>query len=296
MIRYVTVLVLSVFAFAAWAQNSPPHQHGTGISFQSNQIRGKTNPDQIPDDLALRLLLELNLTGNTSTLRAPQEQRMLRLMGFSDPLLPRGVVILENYATLVRTLIATHNANTEVAAGNLNLPADTTAFWANWQRLVDDTETSLKAILPTPSVIDYYLQRRKAGMGVSPTDYFIAMAASKRRQMQEEADPGGMTPNYSTVFTQEMEGFGNGNPEITLYFGVSGDSSLDPPPTVPPGVQHTPAVTVSIPSLNLGGKVTGGSGCPTCYISASNGITTYAQNIANAGTSVTLYIVGTTRK
>lgn len=70
--------------------------------FQSNLIRGKTNPDQIPDELALRLLLELNLTGNTSTLRAPQEQRMLRLMGFSESFLPQGVVILENYATKVR--------------------------------------------------------------------------------------------------------------------------------------------------------------------------------------------------
>jgi hypothetical protein len=190
-------------------------------------------------------------------------------------------------------LVATHNANSEVAARNLTSPTDTAAFWASWQTLVDNTEASLKAIIPAPSLIVHYIQDRKAGMGVSPTDYFIAMAASKRRQKQEEADPGGMAPNYSTVFTQEMEGFGNGNPEIILSFGVSGDSSLDPPPTVPPGVTHTPKATLSIPSLSLGGQVTGGSGSPTSYISASNTIATYAQNIANAGTSVTLDIDGT---
>jgi hypothetical protein len=76
MIRYVAALVsLLMFAFGAWAQS--------GISVQSNLIRGKSNADQIPDDLALRLLLELNLTGDTSALRAPQGQRCL--LGLDQP-------------------------------------------------------------------------------------------------------------------------------------------------------------------------------------------------------------------
>jgi len=62
MARYLTVLVLSVFALGAWAQNPVPHQHSVA---PANLIDGSENPELVPDSIAYRLyLLNVSIPAN----------------------------------------------------------------------------------------------------------------------------------------------------------------------------------------------------------------------------------------
>src|SRR5258708_14842701 len=64
MIRYATVLVLSVFALGAWAQNPVPHQH---LASPPNLIDGSKNPELVPDSTAYRLyLLTVSIPANST--------------------------------------------------------------------------------------------------------------------------------------------------------------------------------------------------------------------------------------
>lgn len=71
MIRYVAVLVLSVFALGAWAQNPPPHHQVAA----PNVVDGGVHPELIPDSVAYRLYLVAVSTSQNPTEVDQQSQR-----------------------------------------------------------------------------------------------------------------------------------------------------------------------------------------------------------------------------
>jgi hypothetical protein len=78
MIRYATVLLLSMFAFGAWAQSSPPtYQHNITTP---NLIDGAVHPELIPDSVAYRLYFVTVSTGVNPT-EAEQTHQRMRIVG-----------------------------------------------------------------------------------------------------------------------------------------------------------------------------------------------------------------------
>jgi hypothetical protein len=105
MTRYVTAtfLLVSLLAFGAWAQNSPPVHHHPPIAV----IDGETNPELIPDATAFRLwLVSVSLPPNaTEREREFQEAHLatLRLTGQDHlALLPILTEFKSQYLNLIR--------------------------------------------------------------------------------------------------------------------------------------------------------------------------------------------------
>jgi hypothetical protein len=107
MTRYVTAVVgVLMFAFAAWAQSSPPqHQH-----VAPNVIDGAVHPELIPDSVAYRLYLVPISTGQNPT-KADQERQRAHLTKTSLSATDQQlfVSILSDFRTKYDTLVADYN-------------------------------------------------------------------------------------------------------------------------------------------------------------------------------------------
>ena len=164
MIRYVTILLLSVFALGTWAQNPPPaHQHAVA----TDVIDGSVHPELIPDSVAWRLYL-FAVSENPSPL--PNESRRqhahLAKAGLEESDIQAAVRILANFKTQYAALIESYNHSPEVLNNtNDGLPL----FLAKRDALVQATRDALKASL-TPvgmSNLQAHIQTEKAGMRVA---------------------------------------------------------------------------------------------------------------------------------
>lgn len=71
MIRYATLLLLSVCALGAWAHDPVAHQHAGAAA---DLVDGSKNPELIPDSLAFRLYF-IALSENDSTLTKASERQ-----------------------------------------------------------------------------------------------------------------------------------------------------------------------------------------------------------------------------
>ena len=162
MIRYVTVLVLSMFALGAWAQNPSPHQHAA-----ADIIDGSVHPELIPDSVAYRLYFFL-IAEKPIPLpnEAKRQHAHLQKAGLSETEIQATSIILANFKTEYTAMIALYNHSPEVLRNsNDGLPL----FLAKRDALVQATRDALTAAL-TPrgmSNLQAQIQKEKATMRVA---------------------------------------------------------------------------------------------------------------------------------
>ena len=160
MIRYVTLFVLSVFAFGAWAQTSPPqHQHQATAA---TVVDGDKNPELIPDSTAYRLWL---VTVSPSP-NATEKQRMfqqahlskLQLTSTADSV--QLTAILTEFKSQYLSMIARYNESAK-AHGNR---ADQKLFLQQLDDLVSSTRAAIaqRLTLEGAASIDAHVQGEKS--------------------------------------------------------------------------------------------------------------------------------------
>ena len=109
MTRCVTAVVgVLVFAFGAWAQNSPPHNHSAA---NVQTIDGAKNPELIPDNTAFRLwLVTVSTLPNASVQERERQEAHFNRLHFSSPLdRPLLQSILTNFKSQYTSLINHYN-------------------------------------------------------------------------------------------------------------------------------------------------------------------------------------------
>ena len=160
MVRYVSLLVLFVFALGAWAQTSPPqHQHPT-----VTVVDGAKNPELIPDSTAYRVwLVTVSLPPHaTEKERAFQQAhlRTLKLASGVDSL--QLLTILTEFKSQYLSLIARYNESAKAALLNGSQP-DEKLFLQQRDDLVSSTRAAIAQRLTVQgaSAIDAHVQGEK---------------------------------------------------------------------------------------------------------------------------------------
>ncbi len=140
MTRYVTAVAgVLMFAFAAWAQSSPPqHQHVT-----PNLIDGAVHPELIPDSMAYRLYLVAVSTGQNPTEAEQQRQRVhVTRTRLSDTDQQIFTTILSDFRTKYDALVAEYNDSAK-AANARNQSADVHTLLTKLDDLVQSTRDTI---------------------------------------------------------------------------------------------------------------------------------------------------------
>lgn len=169
MIRYVPVLVLSVFALGAWAQTSPPqHQHP---NVNVTVIDGAKNPELISDSTAYRVwLVMVSLPPNsTEKQRAFQQAHLNKLQLTSTDNLAL-LSVLEDFKTQYLGLIARYNESAKAALLNGG-QADQKSFLQQRDDLVSSTRDAIAQRLTQDgtSRIDAHVQGEKSHIQLHTT-------------------------------------------------------------------------------------------------------------------------------
>ncbi len=136
MIRYVTVLVLSVFALGAWAQNSPPHQHDTVVD-------GAKNPELIPDSTALRLwLVTVSELPNATAQDRDRQRAHLSGLKLNELDNLQLVTLLADFKGQYLNLIERYNESAKAALAHHSQP-DLKLFLQQRDDLVQTTKAAI---------------------------------------------------------------------------------------------------------------------------------------------------------
>src|SRR5271170_1678306 len=141
MIRYVTLLVLSVFAFGAWAQTSPPqHQHPN-----VTVVDGAKNPELIPDSTAYRVwLVTVSLPPNAAERERTFQQAHLKKLQLTSTDSLTLLSVLEDFKSKYLSLIASYNESAKAALLHGG-QADQKSFLQQRDDLVASTRDSATA-------------------------------------------------------------------------------------------------------------------------------------------------------
>jgi hypothetical protein len=156
MIRYVTALVLSVFALGAWAQTSPPQHQHPNAQPPPNTIDGAKYPELIPDKTAYRLYF-------VSVAESKHSDFYFQTLGLT----PKEVLSASNALTSFKTqydaLVAEYNDTESTKSGN---NAGTAAFIAKRDALVDSTRAAFAKVLSSSrmTALDSHVQSEKRHM------------------------------------------------------------------------------------------------------------------------------------
>ena len=111
MARYLTMLVLSMFAFGAWAQTPPQHVHPN-----VTVVDGAKNPELIPDSTAYRVwLITVSLPPNSTEKQRVFQQAHLRKLQLTSEDSLALLSVLEDFKTKYLSLIASYNESAKAA-------------------------------------------------------------------------------------------------------------------------------------------------------------------------------------
>jgi hypothetical protein len=152
--KIITVMIVLSFALGAWAQNSPPHQH---VIAATTVIDGFKNPEQIPDETALRLWLVNVSVGPNAT---DEERRIqglkLSKLQFTHPADHLALIpVLAEFKANYTSLINRYNEQQQAAwaRGRVTLgqqQSDRKLFLQQVDDLVATTRTAIsKQLSPT---------------------------------------------------------------------------------------------------------------------------------------------------
>ncbi len=163
MIRYVTVLVLSVFALGAWAQNPVPHQHSAS---PPNLIDGSKNPELVPDSTAYRLyLLTVSIPANSTEQDRAAQQAHLSKVGLPVNDLQRTIAALAAFRSQYDAWVGRYNATAAAQGNNF----DPTPFLQQQEDIVQSTREVLRHSLSAIGMLKLHahVQAEKRGMKVA---------------------------------------------------------------------------------------------------------------------------------
>lgn len=119
MIRYIAILVLSIFALGAWAQNSPPHQHAAAAL---DIVDGSRNPELIPDSTAYRVVfLHLSVPASYTSYDKRVQLSHLTTVGLEPRDSQAALVVLADFRSQYDAWVARWNA--EAARAGVNFSA-----------------------------------------------------------------------------------------------------------------------------------------------------------------------------
>lgn len=139
MIRYVPVLVLSVFAFGAWAQTSLPQHTHPNVTVVDGAIR----PELIPDTTAYRLwLTSVSLPPNATDKQRHFQQGHLTKVQLSSADYQELLSVLTDFRTHYLALIAIYNKSAKAALLNGG-QADLKGFLQQLDDLVSSTRDAI---------------------------------------------------------------------------------------------------------------------------------------------------------
>lgn len=265
--RVIAVLALALLSVGVEAT---PQEHDHTAA--NDVIDGKAHPEQIPNTLATRLYLNLITRSGDVNTRLQRERIALDSMQLFRSRQGDAIRMLETYRTQSQELIKSRN---EGMTSRMQ-------FWYDFDKLADTTEAGLKTLIE-PAAYDAFIASKKRGM--RPSIYDPALGAVATRNLRERSMvasmagmvPGGMTPSYGTATDMYLVATGNGNPTLTLELQVSGDTVLDPPPSISVNTRHTPLVTVKLGTH--GTTVNGASVYPANYLEGSNSLTLPASDL-----------------
>jgi hypothetical protein len=139
-VPYVMVIVLSMFAFGAWAQTSSPHNHQV---VAPKLIDGAVHPELIPDSVAYRLYLVAVSTGQSSTEAAQQGERAhFAKTGLADADQQNLVSILSDFRAKYDALVAEYNDSARAALAR-NEASDVRGLLKKLDELVQRTRDTI---------------------------------------------------------------------------------------------------------------------------------------------------------
>jgi hypothetical protein len=168
MIRYVTVLVLSVFALGAWAQNSPPHQH-PATATTTDMIDGSVHPEMIQDKDAYRLFLQAAALGPNPTTQEKNRQRaILAPAKLSETELAYASKTLGEFKAEYEAAVQRWNTLAEAANASDTLP-DIKPFLLERDAIVQTARQKLEGVISPQSMARFhaYVQGEKSKMKVA---------------------------------------------------------------------------------------------------------------------------------
>ncbi len=157
MIRYVAVLVLSVFALGTWAQTSSSHLHPDTV------IDGAKNPELIPDSTALRLwLVTVSELPNATAQDRDRQRAHLSMLQLSELDNLQLVTLLANFKGQYLSLIDRYNESAKAALAHGGQP-DLNLFLQQRDDLVQTTRAAIALRLSPESAsrIDARVQEHK---------------------------------------------------------------------------------------------------------------------------------------
>jgi len=157
MIRHVTVLVLSVFALAAWAQTPSPHLHPDTV------IDGAKNPELIPDSTAYRVwLVMVSELPNAATQDRDRQRAHLASLGLTELDNLQLTTLLTDFKAQYVGLIARYNESAKAALAHGGQP-DVNLLLQQRDDLVRMTRAAMALRISSESVsrIDARVQEHK---------------------------------------------------------------------------------------------------------------------------------------
>jgi len=167
MIRYVTVLVLSLFALGAWAQNSPPHQHAAAAA---DVIDGSLHPELIPDSIAFRLYL-IALSEKDTTLTEPSEHQkvILGVAGLDDADIKVAAGILRTFRQRLDAITETYN---KAVISTNDSSSDRALFVSKREALVQTARDAFTASLSSrgAAFLNTHVKNEKARMSADKNE------------------------------------------------------------------------------------------------------------------------------
>ncbi len=160
---YVAVLVLSVFALGAWAQNPVPHQHSAS---PPNLIDGSKNPELIPDSTAYRVvLLDLSLPSNSSDLDRRRQASLFGDIGLTPSETLQFNTVLAEFRSKYDACVQRWNAAGE-AADKAGLDFDPALYVQQLEDLVQSTRSDLARQPILNLKVAGYVQHQKHGIQI----------------------------------------------------------------------------------------------------------------------------------
>ena len=163
MIRYVTVLILSVFALGAWAQSPVPHQHPAAAA---NMVDGSKNPELIPDSTAYRLfLLNHSVRANSSEEDRKIQSAHLAKVGLDVNDWQPVLTVLASFRSQYDAWLSRYNAAATAQGENFN----PTSFLQQREDVVQSIRDMLKRSLSPVGMLrlDAHVQTEKKFMQVA---------------------------------------------------------------------------------------------------------------------------------
>jgi hypothetical protein len=141
MTQYVTAVACALmFAFGAWAQTSPPHNHQVTAP---KMIDGAVHPELIPDSVAYRLYLVAVSRGQNPTEAEQQSQRAhLMKTGLADTEQQVLISILSDFRVKYDALVSEYNDSAKAAAAR-NEMADVQTLLKKLDDLVQSTRDAI---------------------------------------------------------------------------------------------------------------------------------------------------------